>query len=92
MTNTSCRCAKLSDLGIQHIARGCVNLESLSLAYCEGVGTQGLIGIAEGCPKLRTLDVTGLIKLHDPGIQAIMKVRISLSGNQTNGRLLCACL
>ncbi|XP_054792472.1 F-box protein SKP2A-like [Prosopis cineraria] len=67
-----CGCVKAaSDAALQAIGRYCNELQSLNLGWCENVGDDGVMSLAQGCPDLRTLDLCGCICITDDSVIAL---------------------
>ncbi|KAG8090063.1 hypothetical protein GUJ93_ZPchr0011g28304 [Zizania palustris] len=60
----------LTDVGLTNLARGCKNLERLSLVWCSAISSTGLLRIAENCKNLSSLDLQACY-IGDPGLMAI---------------------
>lgn len=63
---------RLTDRGVEAIARGCRQLSSLDLEGCEGVSDSTLHTLATRCFELRELDVRECPLLTDTGLAAVM--------------------
>ena len=59
------RCAKISDAGLEHIAKHCPSLRILLLYACSGFGDKGVHAVTSSLHRLEILDVCGTGKLTD---------------------------
>ncbi|CAN1234687.1 F-box protein SKP2A [Linum perenne] len=57
-------------LGLTHLCLSC-ELQLLNLGWCENVGDIGVMSLAYGCPKLRTLDLCGCVFITDDSVIAL---------------------
>ncbi|KAK3273100.1 hypothetical protein CYMTET_18643 [Cymbomonas tetramitiformis] len=66
------RCARLTNKGLQALAKGCPELRALCV---RGVAATdlGLKAVAEGCPKLRWLDLSFCTAVTSEGLMAVAK-------------------
>ncbi|KAF7829774.1 F-box protein SKP2A-like [Senna tora] len=69
-----CGCVRAaSDSALQAIGRHCNELQSLNLGWCENVGDEGVMSLADGCPDLRTVDLCGCVCITDESVIALAK-------------------
>ena len=52
-------CVKVSDLGLQHIATKCNDLERINLQGLPHVTDSGIINLAKYCPLLQKIKLSG---------------------------------
>ena len=71
-------CTKISDTGVQSIGT-IKNLELLVLRSCDTVTDQGILYIAEGCPHLRSLDLSSLDLVSLDSISEIVSSCLKLT-------------
>lgn len=51
------RC-NISDIGLEHVARSCPNLEIINLSYCAHVSDSGIAALGEGCSGLKVVTIS----------------------------------
>ncbi|GLJ13102.1 hypothetical protein SUGI_0205190 [Cryptomeria japonica] len=51
------RC-NISDIGLEHVARSCPNLEIINLSYCANVSDSGIAALGEGCLGLKIVNIS----------------------------------
>ncbi|KAL6046277.1 Replication factor A protein 1 [Balamuthia mandrillaris] len=63
--------AKLTDVGLEALAKSCSTLEELSLRRCSSITDQGLLYISKRCKQLRTLDLWQCTNITDTSVFAL---------------------
>ncbi|XP_031372171.1 EIN3-binding F-box protein 1 [Punica granatum] len=63
----------VTDIGLRAVARGCPNLQVLSLWNVPCIGDEGLVEIAKGCPHLEKLDIRHCHSITDRCLVALAK-------------------
>jgi len=65
--------SKLTDKGIKVVGKHCKDLQSIKLAQCESLTSQGIASLADKCQHLKRIDVEST-KINISGLQHIIEV------------------
>ncbi|GLI60481.1 hypothetical protein VaNZ11_002640, partial [Volvox africanus] len=75
----SCRdWAALTDGGVALLARGCPNLEDITLDGCFRVGSEALAALVRLCPRLRRLSIAKSYGVTDSALEALGEHGVAL--------------
>eukprot|EP00884_Botryococcus_braunii_P011442 jgi/Botrbrau1/20299/Bobra.31_1s0076.1 len=64
-------CSKLTDAGLEGVARACPNLHSLNVNGCNLLTDAGFAAVGAACPRLTRLSACGCSLLSDVGLSAL---------------------
>lgn len=64
------RSAGITDSGIYAIARGCLSLEMINIAYCNRISDHSFVSLSK-CSKLNTIESRGCPLLTSSGLAAV---------------------
>lgn len=68
------RC-KISDMGLEYIARNCSNLSTVNLSYCPGISDSGIAGLGKGCPGLRVVNISYCRNIQGDGFNKYLSLQ-----------------
>ena len=68
-------CSKVTDAGFEYIFRSCPALQVLDLSFSDLVGDKALASLADTCPHLESLNLTGCRQVSDTGCSALARLR-----------------
>ncbi len=62
----------MGDCGLRAVGESSKHLEELNLKFCEGVGDEGIVAVAEGCGKtLKSLGIASCARVTDVALQSV---------------------
>jgi len=65
----------ISNEGIAHIGARCSSLQELDLYKYVGVGDVGLAAVANGCPRLKSINISYCIHVTDNGLTSLAQMQ-----------------
>lgn len=69
-------CCHITDKSLKYLSntapdRGCHQLAYLDISWCHFVSSEGVIALAEGCPKIHTFFCRGCTQINNDGIEKL---------------------
>jgi F-box and leucine-rich repeat protein GRR1 len=64
-------CKKITDAGIETLAKNCPSLTTVDLTFCEMVTDFGIHALAKNCSLLKTVNLCFCKKITDKGVIAL---------------------
>ncbi|KAG6554722.1 hypothetical protein Mapa_003741 [Marchantia paleacea] len=64
-------CNRITNVGLNVIAKGCPQLRFVSFSYCERITDAGVVALAEGCSQLMKVRLDGCKLLSNPCVRAL---------------------
>ncbi len=62
----------MGDCGLRAVGESSKHLEELNLKFCEGLGDEGIVAVAEGCGKtLKSLGIASCARVTDVALQSV---------------------
>ncbi|KAI7902818.1 uncharacterized protein BX663DRAFT_434811 [Cokeromyces recurvatus] len=74
-------CNRINSIGVSWLARGCINLQTLSLAYQAGVTDQAIQLFINNCHQLKHMDISGCQLLTDHAFLPLLETEENKSVN-----------
>jgi hypothetical protein len=72
-------CSKVTDEGFEFLFRGCPALRTLDVSFSDLLADKALLALAESCPQVQSLNLTGCRQVSDSGCASLARLKMLTS-------------